>query len=193
MVKKFICKSKGPHQMEQERNNTTSLPYVKGLSENVTRAIKNLDMRAIVKTNLTLNAIWQKSRPLPIPTTPRELYCIQHPMWFQKNTERTSSWTPWHVIWQTSNTLRRYLAKVKTSTYPNNTKGVVYSIPCECRRVYLSETRRTLKQCLVEHKWAVKDADRNNSLAEHVAKTGLDLGWSGGGAHKQEQSTTILT
>ena len=62
----------------------------------------------------------------------------------------------------------------------NNTKGVVYKIACECGRVYVGETRRTLKQRIIEHKQAVRNADSNNGLAVHVAGTGHPLGWSRG-------------
>ena len=42
--------------MEQNRNDTMCLLYIKGLSEkfNVESAIKDLDMKAVFKTNLTL-------------------------------------------------------------------------------------------------------------------------------------------
>ena len=59
---------------------------------------------------------------------------------------------------------------VKTPTDPINTKGVVYNIPCEYGRMYVGETRSTLKQRVTEHKRAVKNADSNNGLAVHVAK-----------------------
>ena len=56
-------------------------------------------------------------------------------------------------------TLRCYLMKVKTSIDPNNTKEVVYSIPCECGRIYIGKTKRIFK------------TSHNNGLAVHVAET----------------------
>ena len=38
-------------------------------------------------------------------------------------------------------------------------------------RVYVGETGRTLKQRITEHKRADKNADSNNGLAVHVART----------------------
>ena len=50
-------------------------------------------------------------------------------------------------------------------------------IPCECGRVYVGETGRTLKQRITEHKRAVKNADSNSGLAVHVAGTGHTIHW----------------
>ena len=121
-------KSRRPTQTEEEdgKIDTICLPYIQGLSEDVERAVRDLNIRAVFKTTLTL---------------------------------------------------RRYLTKVKTPTDPNNTKGVVYMIPCECGRVYVGETGRTLKQRITEHKRAVKNADSNNGLAVHVAGTGHTIHW----------------
>ena len=120
-------KSRRPTQTEEDgKIDTICLPYIQGLSEDVERAVRDLNIRAVFKTTLTL---------------------------------------------------RRYLTKVKTPTDPNNTKGVVYMIPCECGRVYVGETGRTLKQRITEHKRAVKNADSNNGLAVHVAGTGHTIHW----------------
>ena len=80
---------------EDDRTDTLCLPYISGLSENVEKAMKDLKIRTVSKTTLTL---------------------------------------------------RRCRTKVKTPTDPTTTKGVVYKIPCECGRMYVGETGRTLKQ-----------------------------------------------
>ena len=41
----------------------------------------------------------------------------------------------------------------------------------------MGETGRTLKQRITEHKRAVKNADRNNGLAVHVASTKHKIRW----------------
>ena len=64
----------------------------------------------------------------------------------------------WDVAWR----------RPKLQQTPINTKGVVYKIPCEYWRMYVGKTRRTLKQRVTEHKWAVKNADSNNGLTVHV-------------------------
>ena len=56
-------------------------------------------------------------------------------------------------------------------------KGVVYKIPCECGRVYVGETGRTLKQRMTEHKQTIRNADNNDGLAVHVAKTEHQIRW----------------
>ena len=81
------------------------------------------------------------------------------------------------TVFKTTLTLRRCLTKVKTPTDPINTKGVVYKIPCECTKVYVGETGRTVKQRISEHKRAVKNVDTNNGLAVHVAETGHCIRW----------------
>ena len=65
----------------------------------------------------------------------------------------------------------------QTPTDPINTKGVIYKIPCECTKVYVGETGRTMKQRISEHKRAVKNGDTNNGLAVHVAGTGHSIKW----------------
>ena len=112
---------------EDDRTDTLCLPYIRGLSENVEKAMKDLKIRTVFKTTLTL---------------------------------------------------RRCLTKVKTPTDPTTTKGVVYKIPCECGRMYVGETGRTLKQRITEHKRAVKNADSNNGLAVHVAETEHEIRWN---------------
>ena len=69
------------------------------------------------------------------------------------------------TVFKTTLTLRHSLTKVKTPADLVNTKGVVYKIPCECGRVYVGETGRTLKQRVTKHKQAVKNAESNNGLA----------------------------
>ena len=129
MTEKFFHKSKAKavsQTEKEERKDTLYLPYVRGLSEGVERAVKDLKIRTVFKTTLTL---------------------------------------------------RRCLTKVKTPADAINTKGVVYRIACECGRVYVGETGRTLKQRITEHKRAVKNADSNNGPALHVARTKHEIKW----------------
>ena len=117
---------RGSQTEEDKRMDKLYIPYIRGLSENVEKALKDLEVGTVFKTNLTL---------------------------------------------------RRYLTKVKTPSDPVTTKGVVYRIPCECGRVYVGETGRTLKQRITEHKRAVKNVDSNNGMAVHVAKTKHQIRW----------------
>ena len=134
-------KAKAVSQTEEEgaRTNTLCLPYIQGLSIKVEKVLKDLDIRTVFKTTLTL---------------------------------------------------RRSLTKVKTPPDLVNTKRVVYKIPCECGRVYVHESERTLKQRITEHKRAVKNADSNNGLAVHVASTEHKIRWEEAEVvHREEQWT----
>ena len=77
MVKKSLHKSTRPHQMEQDRSDTICLPYINGLSENVERAIKDINMRAVFKTNLTLRCYLMRVKTPADPiNTKRVVYRI---------------------------------------------------------------------------------------------------------------------
>ena len=62
-------------------------------------------------------------------------------------------------------TLRTSLSHLKIPTPPMEKVGVVYSIPCECRRTYIGETGRSLKTRLLEHKRAIKIGDPRNAIS----------------------------
>ena len=123
MTRKFFNKSKAKavsHTEKEERKDSLYLPYIRGLSEGVDRGVKNMKIRTVCKTTLTL---------------------------------------------------RHCLTELKTPADPINTKGVVYRIACSCGRVYVGETGRMLKQRISKHKRVVKNADSNNRLRVHVART----------------------
>ena len=69
-------------------------------------------------------------------------------------------------------------------------KVVVYSIPCECGRVYIGETGRTLKQRIGEHKRAVKNQDKNNGIGVHILQTGHEIKWEDAVVTHREQHWT---
>ena len=129
LVKKTLSKKprQPPQQEDREEDlDTLCLPYIKGLSEQIEREIRDLHIRAVFKTSLTL---------------------------------------------------RHCLMKAKTPRNPQESKGVICSIPCECGKEYIGETGRTLCQPMTEHKRAVRNGDQNNALAVHVSKTQHSIQW----------------
>ena len=65
-------------------------------------------------------------------------------------------------------TLRNLLVDVKGKPPSESRLGVVYSIPCNCGRVYIGETSRSLDVRRSEHKRAVKSMDSKNAIAVHI-------------------------
>ena len=74
--------------------------------------------------------------------------------------------------------LRQMLVCPKDPVPVEEHKGVVYVIPfVKCSSVYISQTGRSLKQCVSEHSCALKNGDiQTSALAEHVFKT--DMQWT---------------
>ena len=72
---------------------------------------------------------------------------------------------------------------VKAPTPEMNRKEVVYQIPCQdCDSVYNGETGRSLGKRRTERKYAVRNGDRNNRVAEHA----WDEGHMQGGLGRSE-------
>ena len=76
------------------------------------------------------------------------------------------------ITFSSKGTLRTSLSHFKIPTPPMEKVGVVYSIPCECRRTYFGETGCFLKTRLFEHKRAIKIGDQRNTISVHVQETG---------------------
>ena len=70
------------------------------------------------------------------------------------------------AILKPQSTLKRQLVRVKQKMPKEKKKEVVYQVPCEdCPKVYIGETKITLKMKISEHKQAVKKGDENNQIA----------------------------
>ena len=68
------------------------------------------------------------------------------------------------VVFRPLRTLRQMLVCLKDRVAVEEHKGVVYSIPCvQCSSVYISQTGRSLKQRVSEHRHALKNGDIQTS------------------------------
>ena len=81
------------------------------------------------------------------------------------------------AIFKPQSTLKQLLVKVKQKMPEEKKKEVVYQVPCkDCCKVYIGETKRTLKTRISEHKQAVKKGDEKNGIA---TLTGREHGSTG--------------
>ena len=87
-------------------------------------------------------------------------------------------------VFKSGHTLRQAL----TSRRPSELKkGAVYEVPCGgCDNVYISETGRTLKERVREHKYAVKTANMNNGIAAHAWQAQHPVDWEAAKVRKHE-------
>ena len=57
-------------------------------------------------------------------------------------------------------------------------RGIMYEVPCQdCGRTYIGETSRSLQERLKVHKYAVKIANMNNSIAAHAWNHQHQVDW----------------
>ena len=84
------------------------------------------------------------------------------------------------TAFKTQNTLRQHLSKTKPRNGEQESKNCIYSIPCECKRQYIGETKRPLKIRLNEHKTNINKGDTVNSkLAKHAWEKEHRINWEG--------------
>lgn len=75
--------------------------------------------------------------------------------------------------------IRDLLSKFKPRNQNQETKNVVYKIPCECGLDYFGQTSRPLKVRLKEHKYSINNQLENYSkLTEHILSNGHKIQWS---------------
>ncbi len=61
----------------------------------------------------------------------------------------------------------------------------MYEVPCkDCNKVYIGETKRTLKVRLWEHKQAVKRGDPKNGIAVYAHESHHAIDWDGATARR---------
>jgi hypothetical protein len=82
------------------------------------------------------------------------------------------------TIFKTKHKFMSSLMKTRQERHPQQTAGCVYSIPCECGRSYIGETRRPLAVRLREHKHNLKEGLLETSkLGPHAYEEGRRVGW----------------
>jgi hypothetical protein len=78
--------------------------------------------------------------------------------------------------------LREVVRSVKDEVDPKDREGV-YRINCECQKVYIGQTRRSIKERFSEHERAVRLGQIEKSLiAEHSITEGHRIDWENSGA-----------
>ena len=88
------------------------------------------------------------------------------------------------AIFKPQSTLKQQLVRVKQKMPEEKKKEVVYQVPCkDCPKVYIGETKRTLKIRISEHKQAVKKGDETNGIAVHAHTTNNNIHWEGARVH----------
>ena len=74
--------------------------------------------------------------------------------------------------------MKQQLVRVKQEMPEEKRKEVVYQVLCkDCPKVYIGETKRTLKIRISEHKLAVYKGDEKNGIAVHAHTTNHNINW----------------
>ena len=75
------------------------------------------------------------------------------------------------TVFKSETTLRSHLVRHKDTVYPVKQDGVVYRIPCECRKV--GETGRSMHERIKDHDRDIRPArTQTSAVSEHAHKTG---------------------
>ena len=74
--------------------------------------------------------------------------------------------------------LRNLLVNAKDKRDKFHSAGLVYQYECQCKKVYIGETCRSIKTREMEHKRAIRNMDENHSgISKHVIETGHCIAW----------------
>ena len=77
------------------------------------------------------------------------------------------------TVFKSETTLRSHLVRPKDTVHPVKKDGVVYRIPCECGKVYIGETGRSMHERIKEHDRDIRLArTQTSAVSEHAHKTG---------------------
>ena len=74
--------------------------------------------------------------------------------------------------------LRNFLVRPKHKREKDQNSGLVYQYECECGKVYVGETCRTIRNREKEHRRAIKNFDEDHSgISKQVLETGHAIAW----------------
>ena len=77
------------------------------------------------------------------------------------------------TVFRSDTTLRSHLVRPKDTVDPAKQDGVVYKIPCECGKVYIGETGRSMHERIKEHDRDIRLArTQSSAVSEHSNATG---------------------
>ena len=77
------------------------------------------------------------------------------------------------TVFRSDTTLRSHLVRPKDTVDPAKQDGVVYKIPCECGKVYIGETGRSIHERIKEHDRDIRLArTQSSAVSEHSNATG---------------------
>jgi predicted GIY-YIG superfamily endonuclease len=94
------------------------------------------------------------------------------------------------TVYKTENTLRSILTKTKPNNINENTKNVIYKIPCECNKFYIGETCRPLSKRIAEHKSYIKNTDFHKSnICQHAFNNNHRINWDASSVLAKETAT----
>lgn len=129
--------------------------------------------------NKALNKV-NNSRELE-PTTeekPITTVCIPYVKNVSEKLRRINSKYKIRTVFKSKDTIRSRLTKLKPENEQQNTKNIIYKIPCSCGRNYVGQTSRPVTVRINEHVKKVKNKDKYGSrICEHVLETNHTVKW----------------
>ena len=92
------------------------------------------------------------------------------------------------VVVKPVHTIGGILPSLKDSLTLEEKSCLVYKVPCfDCNFVYIGQTERDLKSCLVEHKLAIKNHEPEKTvLCEHSIQFDYFIDWNNSKVLKTE-------
>lgn len=151
--------------LEKEKTLLFNSFLLNGYPEDLLRDILYRD-RPVVKTKECLRK------------TPLKTICIEYVPNLSDKIRRILGSFNIRTVFKSSTTLRALLSNIKPIDVQQNSKEVVYALPCQCKELYVGETGRPLEIRIKEHRDKVKEHKISSSLvAEHAWTNMHNFNW----------------
>ena len=75
------------------------------------------------------------------------------------------------TVFKSDTTLRSQSVRPKDAVEPSKQDGIVYKIPCECGKMYIGETGRSMRERLMEHDRDILFTRTQTSAVSQYANT----------------------